>query len=60
MFILGIYSTFECSIHRKRDKVFGGFMESAREMMKDEDGEIHITLNTLPPFNKWDIKALAE
>ncbi|CAD5332627.1 unnamed protein product [Arabidopsis thaliana] len=44
----------------KRNKVFGGFMESAREMMKDEDGEIHITLNTLNPFNKWDLKALAE
>jgi len=57
---MNVYSTFECAIHRKRNKVFGGFMESAREMMKDEDGEIHITLNTLNPFNKWDLKALAE
>ncbi|XP_010493750.1 PREDICTED: uncharacterized protein At4g26485-like [Camelina sativa] len=43
----------------KHHGVLGGFMESAKEMLKDEDGEIHIIRN-ICPFNKWDIKALAE
>lgn len=35
-------------------------MENAREMVKDEDGEIHVTRSTIYPFNKSDIKAIAE
>lgn len=35
-------------------------MKSAREMVKEEGGEIHVTHKTIYPFNKWDIKTLAE
>ncbi|CAA0410131.1 unnamed protein product [Arabidopsis thaliana] len=36
-----------------------GFLESARKMLKDEDGEIHVTHKTTDPFNRWGIETLA-
>ncbi|KAG7603396.1 hypothetical protein ISN45_At05g023640 [Arabidopsis thaliana x Arabidopsis arenosa] len=44
----------------KHHEVVKSFMESAREMVKDENGEIHVTHKTIYPFNEQDIKALAE
>lgn len=35
-------------------------MENAREMVKEENGEILVTHKTIYPFNERDIKALAE
>ncbi|EOA22482.1 hypothetical protein CARUB_v10003134mg [Capsella rubella] len=52
---------FYCPHAGKLHGVVGGFMKSAKEMMKEEDvGEFHIIHITMHPFNKWDIKTLAE
>lgn len=37
-----------------------GFLSSARWMIKDEDGEIHVTHKTAHPFTNWNIKGLGE
>ncbi|ESQ30048.1 hypothetical protein EUTSA_v10012292mg [Eutrema salsugineum] len=44
----------------KHRNVVKGFMENAIEMVKDKDGEIHVTHKTIYPFNKWDMKTIAE
>ncbi|XP_019086734.1 PREDICTED: uncharacterized protein At4g26485-like [Camelina sativa] len=37
-----------------------GFMKSAKKMVKDIGGEIHVTHKTAHPFDKWEIETLAE
>ncbi|XP_018466338.1 uncharacterized protein At4g26485-like [Raphanus sativus] len=37
-----------------------GFLKSAKKMVKDKDGEIHITHKTAHPFSEWKIEILAE
>ncbi|XP_013591241.1 PREDICTED: uncharacterized protein At4g26485-like [Brassica oleracea var. oleracea] len=37
-----------------------GFFESARKMLEDEDGEIHLTHKTTRPFSEWEIETLAQ
>ncbi|XP_010421351.1 PREDICTED: uncharacterized protein At4g26485-like [Camelina sativa] len=44
----------------KHHEVLRSFMESAREMVKDENGEIHVTHKTIYPFDEGGIKALAK
>ncbi|CAH2036602.1 unnamed protein product, partial [Thlaspi arvense] len=44
----------------KRQGIVGEFMESAREMVNGENGEIHVTHKTIYPFNELDIKTIAE
>lgn len=34
-------------------------MESAKKMLRDEDGEIHVTHKTTSPYNMWEIETLA-
>lgn len=45
------------SLHQELVK---GFLKSARVMVKNEGGEIHVTHKTAHPFNKWEIERLAE
>ncbi|KAL1195255.1 hypothetical protein V5N11_029167 [Cardamine amara subsp. amara] len=40
-------------------QVVRGFFESAKKMLKDEDGEIHVTHKTNIPFCMWEIETLA-
>ncbi|XP_019095643.1 PREDICTED: uncharacterized protein At4g26485-like, partial [Camelina sativa] len=40
--------------------VVRGFMKSAKKMVKDIGGEIHVTHKTAHPFDKWEIETLAE
>lgn len=47
-------------IHRLHQQVVRGFLKSAKKMVKDEDGEIHITHKTSHPFSEWKIETLAE
>ncbi|CAA7062463.1 unnamed protein product [Microthlaspi erraticum] len=37
-----------------------GFLKSAREMVKEEGGEIHVTHKTTHPYSEWKIETLAE
>ncbi|CAN7122196.1 unnamed protein product [Brassica rapa subsp. narinosa] len=37
-----------------------GFLKSSKKMVKDKDGEIHITHKTAHPFSEWKIETLAE
>ncbi|CAN6994283.1 unnamed protein product [Brassica oleracea var. botrytis] len=36
------------------------FLKSSKKMVKDKDGEIHITHKTAHPFSEWKIVTLAE
>lgn len=45
--------------NRHHQKLVLGFLESARKMLSC-DGEVHVTLKTTHPFNKWEVVNLAE
>jgi len=44
---------------RLHSNVVKGFLRNAYEMLR-ESGQVHITLKTAHPFNKWKIEDLAE
>lgn len=46
--------------HRLHKELVRGFLNSAKKMVKDKDGEIHITHKTAYPFSEWKIETLAE
>lgn len=46
--------------HRLHQELVRGFLKSAEKMVKDKDGEIHITHKTAYPFSEWRIEGLAE
>ncbi|KAG7534404.1 S-adenosyl-L-methionine-dependent methyltransferase [Arabidopsis thaliana x Arabidopsis arenosa] len=42
----------------KQQEVVRGFLRNAKEMVKNDDGEIHVTHKTTYPFANWGIKTL--
>lgn len=46
--------------HRLHQELVRGFLKSAKKMVKDKDGEIHITHKTAHPFSEGKIEILAE
>lgn len=46
--------------HRLHQELVRGFLKSSKKMVKDKDGEIHITHKTAHPFSEWKIETLAE
>ncbi|KAF8104333.1 hypothetical protein N665_0174s0019 [Sinapis alba] len=45
---------------RQHQVLVRGFFESARKMLKDEDGDIHLTHKTANPFIEREIETLAK
>ncbi|ESQ42837.1 hypothetical protein EUTSA_v10015573mg [Eutrema salsugineum] len=41
-------------------EVVRGFLKSAKKLVKDKSGEIHVTHKTAHPFDEWKIETLAE
>lgn len=46
-------------MYRHHQKLVLGFLQNATKMLSS-NGEVHVTLKIVNPFNKWDIVKLAE
>ncbi|XP_033131893.1 uncharacterized protein At4g26485-like [Brassica rapa] len=57
---LGFGSEHESFYIMQHQALVRGFFESARKMLEDEDGEIHLTHKTTRPFSEWEIETLAQ